>query len=112
MSLERIPHDVCANNHGGNAESIAANLRTNKAADREAILQFMSERPGRESYVKEIIRELGLKHQTASARLSDLKAEGAIEPVKGKRLEGCGVVRIVPREPVQESLFDTNEEGH
>lgn len=89
-----IPFDVCASNHGGNAESRAANLRTNKATDCTRILDFMATRPGGETYVKEIIAALGMKHQTASARLTDLKAAKKIEPT-GKREEGCGVVRLV-----------------
>lgn len=99
------PFDVCARNHGGNEMSRAANLRTNKEGDRAKILAFMARRPGKRTYVKEVIRELGLQHQTASARLTDLKAEGSIEVVKGERKEGCGVVRLVEREPVQVGLF-------
>jgi DNA-binding MarR family transcriptional regulator len=90
-----IPFDVCAGNHGGNAESRAANLKTDKATDLRRILDFMETRPGTETYVKEIIAALGIKHQTASARLTDLKAAGKIEVVPGKRIEGCGVVRLV-----------------
>lgn len=102
---DKMPFDVCANNHGGNEESRAANRRTNKEVDRARILDFMATRPGKEAHVKELIRELDLKHQTASARLSDLKAAGVIVPVKNKRREGCGVVRLAEPEPVQQGLF-------
>jgi hypothetical protein len=100
----RTPFDVCSNNHGGNAESRAANLTTNKEADRQKIIDFMLSRPHRSTWVKEVIRELGLPHQTASARLSDMKADGTIEPT-GEKREKCGVVRLVATEPVQTELF-------
>lgn len=98
--MNTTPFDVCANYHKGNENSKQANLRTNKAKDTEKILNFVRRNGGR-TYVKEIIRELGLKHQTASARLSDLKANGTLRDT-GLRAEGCGVVEIVP---VQEKLF-------
>lgn len=97
----KTPFDVCANNHGGNEMSVEANLRTNKEADIQKILVFMRSQPGQKTYVKEVIRNLGLKHQTASARLSDLKAAKIIEPTN-ERAEGCGVVRLVE---AQGSLF-------
>lgn len=96
-----IPFDICANNHKGNENSQLANLATDKEKDIERILKFMRSRPDKKTYVKEIIRELGLKHQTASARLSDLKTMGKICAAKERR-EGCGVVQLVP---VQEALW-------
>lgn len=98
----KMPFDVCANNHGGNQMSREANLRTDKQADINKILAFMRSRPGHKTYVKEVIRELGLKHQTASARLSDLKAAKIIEATN-ERAENCGVVRIAEG---QLSLFN------
>jgi len=93
-----IPFDVCANNHKGNPNSVDANRRTNKENDILRIINFMRAR--KRTYVKEIIRELGLKHQTASARLSDLKANGIIRET-GEKVERCGVVELVE----QGSLF-------
>ncbi len=86
--------DITANYHGGNAESQAANVKAapHKHVDRQRILEFMR-RNGNETYVKEIIRELDMKHQTASARLSDLKADAQVV-VTGEKREGCGVVRL------------------
>lgn len=108
MSLEdlRLPFDVCANNHGGNEVSIDANKKLDKKAVIAKIIAFMQTRPRSESYVKEIIDGIGIPHQTTSARLSDMKAAGLIEPVKvnGKqlRVDGCGVVRLIPK---QSTLF-------
>lgn len=46
------------------------------------------------SYLKEVVRELDIPIQTASARLADLKQQKLIEVI-GDRREGCGVVRAV-----------------
>lgn len=96
-----IPFDICANYHKGNENSQLANLATDKEKDIERILKFMRSRPGQKTYVKELIRELGMLHQTASARLSDLKKMGKARNTNEK-VQGCGVVELVP---VQEKLW-------
>jgi len=91
-----IPFDVCARYHGGNAESVEANKRVDKQQCITRILAFMASKADRSTYVKEIIRELNMKHQTASARLTELKADGVVIPLvkDGQRVkrEHCGVV--------------------
>lgn len=96
-----IPFDICANNHKGNEHSQLANLVTDKEKDIERILKFMRSRPDKKTYVKELIRELGMLHQTASARLSDLKKMGMARNTNEK-VQNCGVVELVP---VQEKLW-------
>ena len=92
-----LPFDICANYHHGDQFSKAANLRTDKHGDIARILAFM--RANDHVWVKLLIRSLGMKHQTASARLTDLKALHRIEPVileNGKHMkqENCGVWRL------------------
>lgn len=89
------PFDVTAGKHHGAETSREANLRTNKREAFERIEKFMRTRPFFESHLKEIVRETGMPVQTTSARLSDLKAMGRIEVVKGERRENCGVVRLI-----------------
>lgn len=86
--------DIIANRHKGEPHSVAANLRTNKSKDRHRILAFI--RQAGTATTKEIVRGLGMLHQTASARRSDLLAEGAIEKT-GETREHSGVVRIKER---------------
>lgn len=87
--------DITARKHRGAETSREANLRTNKREAFERIEKFIRTRPFFESYLNEVVRETGMPVQTASARLSDLKAMGRIEVVKGERRENCGVVRLV-----------------
>lgn len=103
-------NDITRNYHGGNEVSDDArkSIEHRVGADRTRILAFMRSKPDNATWVKEVIRELGLTHQTASARLSELKADGAIEEWrdatgKQRRMEKCGMVRIVPKG--QPSLF-------
>jgi hypothetical protein len=84
--------DICERKHGGNPNSIAANLRTNKSEHIALILNFIRSRGGK-SYLKEIERGTGLLRNTISGRLADLKCSGVIVET-GERAEGCGCIRI------------------
>lgn len=70
--------DICTNNHGGNALSEEANRRTFKLKDRIAILAYMRFVP--DATCDEVEVALGMNHQTCSARFSELKAAGLIQP--------------------------------
>lgn len=88
----RLPADVTANRHKGNAASIDAN--PSEAAKREShrqILAFISFMGKATS--KAIARELGKPLNAVSGRVSELKALGEIEET-GERDEGCNVLRI------------------
>ena len=74
--------DICANNHGGNAESVEADKRVNKSRLRYMILRYL----GMDDYTCEEMEFLtGLSHQTCSARFSELKRDGLIEPTKRRK---------------------------
>lgn len=75
--------DVCANHHKGNGESIEAHKRTSKARGRLRILQHL--RTVKDSTCDEAEKRLGMSHQTCSARFSDLKREGKIEPTTKRK---------------------------
>lgn len=71
--------DLCAGRHGGEANSAEANRRTDKARDRAQIIAYL--RGIRtDAICDDIERFLGLSHQTASARWSELKRDGIITP--------------------------------
>jgi predicted transcriptional regulator len=78
------PDDITRNYHGGNPESEAANLRTNKSRDRAAIIAEVASRGDRGATCSEIELATGLSHQTASARCSELKRDGVLV-VSGER---------------------------
>lgn len=94
--LDRSPlPDICRNRHGGNAESELANLsiHSRKQIDRARILSYADVMGNFGITVKEVIKALDLKHQTASARMSELKAEKDLVPKADPniRRDGCGV---------------------
>jgi len=70
--------DITRNYHGGNPQSVEANKRTRKSQDRARVLQHIWScgRSGCTCYEAEIA--LGMRHQTCSARFSDLKNDGVI----------------------------------
>lgn len=74
--------DICANRHGGNAESVAANRGTNKERDTAMILRRLSIL---DFTCDEMEHYSNLSHQTCSARFSDLKRLGLIEPTTRRK---------------------------
>jgi predicted Rossmann fold nucleotide-binding protein DprA/Smf involved in DNA uptake len=78
--------DVCANKHGGNEESNAANKKVDpfKAAMRELIYQAVVKRGP--STADEIVTYLGMPYQTVSGRFSDLKIEGRLVRTGERRM--------------------------
>jgi ATP-dependent RNA circularization protein (DNA/RNA ligase family) len=95
--IARIASDVCANKHGGNSESQAANeqVEPRKHEDCRRILAFLRQRGDLGATVKEVSKGLPLHYTTASARLSDLKVQNLITRKGEERREGCAVLILV-----------------
>lgn len=82
-----IDFDVCASRHGGNPESAEAHesVKPSKTQLHRLILATL----GNGMTCEEIDRQLGLKHQTASARISELRAQDAVTII-GRRATSSG----------------------
>lgn len=67
--------DICRNYHRGNKNSTDANefVQPTKKAMQERILDYITSRGKVGATCQEVERDLGLKHQTASARMAELK---------------------------------------
>ena len=89
-TLTREPDlfDICAARHEGNAESAAANRRTNKSRDRARILAHLRTVP--DATCEEVEIALNMGHQTCSARFSELKRDGEILAVEERRATRSG----------------------
>jgi hypothetical protein len=77
MKTPEVENDICANFHGGAAESGEANsvIALSKGVLRQRILNLLIASPLHCEAVEEL---LGMKHQTASARLSELLRDGRV----------------------------------
>lgn len=75
--------DICANRHGGNHQSQAANARTNKVKDGQRILWLMY--VAGDQTCEEASEALAMPYTTASARFSDLKRAGLIESTERRK---------------------------
>ena len=95
MAKEKMmPNDVCANYHKGHPASEAAYQETPekcRGLDRRRVLQLMRERPCwwtcaelEGMFVAQGWKEWPKVHQTISARVSQLKADGLIAEVCGE----------------------------
>lgn len=78
MGAEMLHPDITEGNHGGNPESAEANKRTNKGADSERLAAWYRARGARGGYMELAATELKMRHQTVSARQSDLKRLGVL----------------------------------
>jgi len=75
-----VGDDICHNYHGGNAESVKANPNQQKKhLDRAKILNHISLHGPKTC--DEIEIDLGMSHQTASARCSELKRDEILEKI-------------------------------
>jgi hypothetical protein len=90
MTVE--PPDICRNYHGGNPESVAANRRNAKGrqAQAAAVFDHVVKQGAAGATCWEVEQALGLSHQSASARLSELKARGRLRPNGKKRKTASG----------------------
>ena len=85
-----MERDICSNYHRGNAESVkayakAAKTRGNK---QDHILYFIDTSMG--LTCEDIESATGWKHQTVSARISELKRDGKIKVIGKRKTEsGC-----------------------
>lgn len=102
MSAAQIP-DICRSRHGGSSESEAANARVHHAKYelRAMILHFFRIRASAGASCEEAARELGVRYTTASARISELKADGELIPTgERKRTSGgstAAILRVTSR---------------
>lgn len=86
--------DVCRNKHGGQDTSEEANARihSRKEIDRARILKLRDARGQHGLTLHEVMGALGMKAQTASARLAELKADEELEQRNKDRRDGCAVL--------------------
>lgn len=88
------PEDPTAAHHHANPESAAAfeTIAPHLSRLQGAVLQYTCGR-AKGATVKEVIRDLELTHQTASARLTELSHAELIERI-GERRARCAVWKI------------------
>lgn len=85
--VNKVRTDLCAGKHGGaetSAEAYSATPGTAREAQRAKILWFIAARQNGAT-CDEAETVLGLSHQTCSARITDLLAEGKIRFAAEKR---------------------------
>lgn len=77
--------DITESRHGGNQESVDANysIEDKKAKLRSMVLAYVKAQGGATS--DEVEQGLGLSHQTVSARMTELKVMGLLQPSGVKR---------------------------
>jgi len=82
--------DICANNHGGNAESVAAHKSIVSLMPdvRKKVFEFILTRGKNGATCDEIEVALGISHQSASARCTELKATGNIRTLGTRKTRG------------------------
>lgn len=87
-----LSFDVCASNHRGNLESVKAAEQgsARRPGQRQRIFTFLHSRGTEGATCEEIELALDLRHQTCSARISELKAEGIIQDSGRKRQTSTG----------------------
>ncbi len=90
-----IKDDITRNYHGGDAESTAANLLTNKDRDRRRILEHLEKCGPNGDTCDHIEQALGISHQTCSARCSELKRDGMV--IRKPVLDGIGYAKATTR---------------
>jgi predicted transcriptional regulator len=74
-----IADDICERNHQGDELSTLAHAGTNKSRDRMRVMMYLADPRG--ATCDEVEIALGLAHQTCSARISELKRDGLLDPV-------------------------------
>ena len=83
-----MKRDICRNYHGGDENSENANGMTNKQKDRLAIMAHLE--TVEDATCDEVEVALGMKHQTCSARFSEMKKDGEIYPTERRKTRsGC-----------------------
>lgn len=87
-----VKFDVCERKHGGVETSVAANLRTNKAAGQKMILDYLKSH--KDGTLREVCKANGKAPNEISGRFTDLKIAKAIRRT-GERRDGCYVWELV-----------------
>lgn len=77
--------DICENNHGGNAESVAAFKSLNGNELRSKVMDHIASCGKAGATCDEIELALGITHQSASARCTELKANGDVHSLTTRR---------------------------
>ena len=101
-----MENDICIYYHRGNRESVNAHSKAKKTSSskRKFIYEFIRKAKG--ITCEDIEIATGWKHQTVSARISELKRDKAIIPVgKRKTRSGCNAALYGPRYPRQSPMF-------
>ncbi len=78
MSTQTKLFDICANNHGDHPNSVEARSNTNAEADRKRVLAAIQASGVEGKICDELEQELGMSHQSCSARCSELKKRGKV----------------------------------
>jgi hypothetical protein len=83
-----IKPDICASRHRGNSESLAAHSKTDTLKDKARILARFERLGSAGATCDDIEMLLGMSHQTASARMAELKRDGVLvlKPLRGGNL--------------------------
>jgi hypothetical protein len=86
MKAQELP-DICRLKHGRNALSEAANKRVHRSKYelRELLYQWVLMQGNRGGTCEEASNALGVRYTTASARLSELKADRWLVPTGERR---------------------------
>ena len=88
---------------------LAAYSRTRATVDRLRILHYIDDQRGHGATCDEAEQYLSLAHQTASARITELRKAGDIEAIAKRptRTGSPAAVYVAPRfaRPVQKNLF-------
>lgn len=96
--------DITRNYHGGNECSQEAfkKIKPHIGTIDDRIIAFMKTKPLGQTTSEEVEKELGMKHQSASAALTRLKDAGRIGEVfethRQKKINGYGVVGLLSSE--------------
>ena len=93
-AVDRVVPDVTRRKHQGNPESEAANRKINprKQEDRQRIFGMAVSRGDYGITLKEVVAELGIPIQSASARLSELRHQLQMLRTNGERRLDCAVL--------------------
>ena len=95
--------DITRNYHGGNEESEQANesITGTKEQMRTKLYDALKRRP---STCEELEDRFGMKHQTVSARLSELKRDGLVEKVGTRPTSSGRSAAVLAPKQAQRSL--------
>lgn len=84
----QYPIDFCARYHGGDRESLNAHASINVSALKEKVLGAVKQLGDATS--DEVEAYLGMTHQTAAARMAELKHDGELVPTGERRKTRSG----------------------